>query len=70
MIKQDFLSLATAFCCFVLFRIDACLSFLRPLCFMRSLCWALGRLLFETNLVYVVSGLGLLVQDGALFIEK
>ena len=42
---------------------------------MRSWCWAIGRLLFETilfetNLVYVVSGLGLLVQDGALFIEK
>ena len=29
-----------------------------------------GRLLFETNLVYVVSGLGLLASDGALFIEK
>ena len=29
-----------------------------------------GRLLSETNLVYVVSGLGPLVQDGALFIEK
>ena len=35
---------------------------------MCSLCWTLGRLLFETNLVYVVYGLGLLVQDAALFI--
>ena len=64
------LNLATAFWCVVLCWTDACVPFLLPFCLMCRWCWTDGRLLFETNLVYLVSGLGLLVQVGALFTKK